>query len=195
MINPFFCDKCKDLVASRSKIVAGYGNLDAKIFFVGLAPGRNGADVTGVPFTKDPSGVLLQESLIKSGFSVESDPKNEFPKLLDVYITNIVKCNPKDDKGNNRSPSDEEIKNCIPYLKREITNINPTIVVLFGKIVTQYILDIRIKKFLDFHNSLIKLENRQYIPFIHPSYVIRGAYNRNQFIEEINQLKRFIHKR
>ena len=51
------CKKCKSLVKSRKTVVTGYGDSDAEILFLGLAPGRNGADITGIPFTKDPSGI------------------------------------------------------------------------------------------------------------------------------------------
>ena len=51
------CTKCENLVKSRNRVVPGYGFVDADIFFLGLAPGRLGADSTGIPFTKDSSGI------------------------------------------------------------------------------------------------------------------------------------------
>jgi uracil-DNA glycosylase family 4 len=188
------CEKCSGLISSRNLIVFGYGDPHAKIMFVGMAPGRNGADITGVPFTKDPSGVLFQESMIHAGFSLEKDPICEDPRLKGVYVTNLVKCNPKDEKGNNRTPSAEEIENCASHFQKELDEVNPEIIVLFGKVVSEYILNLRIKKFNDYHNKPLRRDNRVFIPFIHPSYVIRGAYNRQRYIEEIAGLKEFLKK-
>lgn len=188
------CEKCSCLVSSRNLIVFGYGDPNAKIMFVGMAPGRNGADITGVPFTRDPSGVLFQDCMIHAGFSLEKNPKCEYPRLDDVYVTNLVKCNPKDEKGNNRTPSAEEIENCAPHFQKEIDEINPKIVVLFGKVVSEYILKQRISKFNACHNKPIHKDNRVFVPFIHPSYVIRGAYNRQKYIDEMAGLKTLLIK-
>jgi len=183
------CEKCDLLVLSRNLIVNGYGDPHARIMFVGMAPGRNGADITGVPFTRDPSGVLFQECLIHAGFSLETDPRCEHPQLKNVYVTNLVKCNPKNANGNNRTPSLEEIKNCVSFYEQELTDINPEVVVLFGKVVMEHILKKKISKFKVLHNQPIRTKNRILVPFIHPSYVIRGAYNRQKYIDEMAGLK------
>src|SRR5690349_1159646 len=101
------CVSCKELVKTRSRVVIGYGDVNAKILLIGEAPGRLGADVTGIPFTRDRSGVFLQRMLGKIGLN-ESEPENELPILRDVYITNIVKCNPQGSTGANRSPKKDE---------------------------------------------------------------------------------------
>jgi uracil-DNA glycosylase family 4 len=183
------CKKCLQLCLSRSQVVEGYGDPHAKLMFIGMAPGRNGADITGVPFTKDPSGVLFQECLIHAGFSLENNPHNTHPRLKNVYVTNLVKCNPKNAEGNNRTPSLDEIKNCASYYEQELADINPEVIVLFGKVVTEQILKKKISKFNVIHNKSIVYENRTFIPFIHPSYVIRGAYNRKKYIDEMAGLK------
>jgi len=192
--NHFHCEKCPDLKKSRAKIVWGYGDSDAQIMFVGMAPGRNGADRTGIPFTRDPSGILFQECLIAAGFSFERNPRNECPRLKNVYVTNLVKCNPKDADGRNRTPSYEEIRNCASIFEEEIIEINPKIIVLFGKVVAEYVLQQKISKFTAIHNIPIPFKNRVFLPFIHPSFVIRGAYNRRQYINEMVCLKKYIDK-
>ena len=189
------CEKCPEIILSRSQVVHGYGDTHARLMFVVMAPGRNGADITGVPFTKDPSGVLFQECLIRAGFSHETNPRYEHPRLNDVYVTNLVKCNPKDVTGNNRTPSLEEIKNCSTHFEKEINDINPELVVLFGKVVTEHIIQKKISKFSDYHNKPVNIHNRIFLPFIHPSYVIRGAYNRQKYIEELAGLKTLLNKR
>lgn len=186
------CAKCPKLVASRCQVVLGYGDLKARVMFIGLAPGRNGADITGVPFTRDPSGLLFQEAMIKTGFSLESDPRIENPKLNGIYITNLVKCNPKDNNGCNRTPTGEEINNCFEYFRKEVRCVKPKLIVTLGKIVTERIVQCKIIKFIDIHNHPFRKESKIYIPFIHPSYVIRGAYERDKYINELIDIKRIL---
>ena len=183
------CDKCPLLIKSRNTIVLGYGDRDADIIFVGLAPGRNGADVTGIPFTKDPSGILFQEAMIKAGFSLENEPTIEKPRLKNVFVTNIVKCNPKDSKGNNRHPTKDEIQNCLSYFELEKQIIQPKVIVPLGKTTTEYLLETRVDRFLDYHNNPIIRDIITYIPFFHPSYVIRGSYSRKKYLQEIESFK------
>ena len=85
------CTKCKDLVKSRKQAMTGCGFADAKIFFVGLAPGRLGADFTGIPFTKDSSGKLFQQVLSSSGICMEPNGIVQNDSELRAYVTNLVK--------------------------------------------------------------------------------------------------------
>ena len=168
------CEHCENIVETRNKPVHGSGNYDAKIIIVGLAPGKDGADLTGIPFTRDPSGELLEQMLSAAGLS-----RNQ-----DVFITNLVKCNPKDALSRNRTPSKEEIKNCLPYLKREIECLNPRIVVTLGKCPTEALLGVRIDNMTDYHGKRTQERGLFIFPFIHPGYVIRGAYDRKKYLEE-----------
>lgn len=186
------CNKCPLLVKSRNTIVLGYGDREADIVFVGLAPGRNGADITGIPFTKDPSGLLFQEAMIKAGFSIEKDPTIEKPRLKNVFVTNIVKCNPKDNKGNNRHPNKDEIHNCLSYFELEKQIIQPKVIIPLGKTTTEYLLKLKVDKFLDYHNNPIIKDIITYIPFFHPSYVIRGSYKREKYLQEIVSFNDYI---
>lgn len=174
------CAKCQLLVKSRNKVVPGYGSNNSHIMFVGLAPGRNGADITGVPFTRDRSGQLFQEMLTMANIS------------LGVYITNLVKCNPKDGFNRNRTPSKDEIKNCIDYLYKEIAIIKPKVIVCLGKVVTEVLFESTVKSFLSLHMNSSKIGGIWYTPFIHPAYVIRGAYNKNKYQEDFLKLSKFV---
>ena len=75
------CNCCPELVANRRRIVHGYGPPSARVFLIGEAPGYKGADLTGVPFTCDRSGVRLQRVLSELGLSDEVDPRAERPRL------------------------------------------------------------------------------------------------------------------
>ena len=126
------CSCCPALAANRRRIVHGYGAPDARILFVGEAPGYKGADLTGVPFTRDRSGVRFQQMLIALGMSAETDPRVELPRIS-CFVTNVVRCNPPA----NRAPSREEIANCLPYLWQELALVQPEIVVPVGGVAAQ----------------------------------------------------------
>lgn len=113
------CNKCIDLTKTRNRIVCGYGDFHAKVLFIGEAPGRLGADITGVPFTRDRSGKLLQKMLRTIGMNLDNI-ESDNPNLIDAYITNIVRCNPRGERDTNRSPTSEEISNCSNFLEKEI---------------------------------------------------------------------------
>lgn len=177
------CSRCKDIVKSRRKTVRGIGSPESKVMIVGLAPGRDGADLTGIPFTRDPSGELIDEMLSVAGLSKEQD----------VFITNLVKCNPKDAKSRNRPPSKEEIKNCFHHLKHELDYLKPRIIVTLGKAATQFILNIKINKMAQFHGKKISKEGILFFPFFHPGYVVRGAYNKDEYLKEFKVLGDLFH--
>jgi uracil-DNA glycosylase family 4 len=126
------CTRCPDLVANRSCIVHGYGAADARVLFIGEAPGYRGADVTGVPFTRDRSGVRLQRVLIELGLSDEADPRLATPRLR-CFLTNAVRCNPP----SNRTPTRAETSNCLPYLWQELDLVGPRIIVPVGNLAAQ----------------------------------------------------------
>lgn len=126
------CSRCPALAANRRRVVHGYGVADARVLFVGEAPGYKGADLTGAPFTRDRSGVRFQQMLIALGLSAENDPRLERPRLA-CFVTNVVRCNPPA----NRTPSREEIANCLPYLWQELALVQPDIVVPVGGVAAQ----------------------------------------------------------
>lgn len=112
------CDRMKDSMRVLNRSV---GNLEAEIMFIGEAPGRLGADESGIPFHGDKAGHNFEELL-------------EFAAIerSDIYVTNAVLCNPRDDKGNNATPSSLEITNCSNYLRQQIDLISPKIIVTLG---------------------------------------------------------------
>ena len=109
------CTRCS-LYKYRTNPVPGEGPLDAKVMFIGEAPGRN-EDLQGRPFV-GKAGELLDYLLGLAGLKREN-----------VYITNVVKCRPP----NNRDPKPEEIHACLPYLKRQIRIVQPKIIVCLGR--------------------------------------------------------------
>lgn len=116
------CRKCP-LGELRTNAVPGSGSYDAEIMFVGEAPGY-WEDQKGLPFV-GRAGKLLDELLAEIGLRRE-----------DVYITNIVKCRPPE----NRDPTEEEIRACSPYLDMQIDIIRPKVIVPLGRHSMGYIM-------------------------------------------------------
>jgi uracil-DNA glycosylase family 4 len=109
--------RCRECVlgSSRSNAVPGEGNSNARIMFVGEAPGAD-EDAQGRPFV-GRAGKLLDKVIAACGL-----------KRSDVFIGNILKCRPPE----NRDPAAEEIISCLPYLQRQIEIINPEIIIALG---------------------------------------------------------------
>ncbi len=164
------CDKCPALVGCRTRPVAGVGAASAHILFVGEAPGRLGADQTGVPFTKDRSGELFQRILARLVAQVRWPVR--------VFVTNAVKCLPADNRGRNRTPTRAEILNCRPHLASEIRIVRPRVVVPLGRIASQVVLGV--PRF-DWWRPIMC--SPVVFPAKHPAYVIRGG-GRERLTEE-----------
>lgn len=117
------CEKCPRMKSSARVLGAGCGPLDAPLMFIGEAPGRLGADGSELPFHGDKSGNNFESLIEQVGIS-----------RYDVFVTNAVLCNPKDEKGNNATPMVGEIANCGPFLRETIEIVQPRIVVTLGAI-------------------------------------------------------------
>ena len=107
--------------------VPPFGDRNARLLIVGLAPGMHGANRTGRPFTGDHAGLLLYETLHKYGFAshAESLAADDELTLLDCRITNAVKCLPPDNK-----PVGAEVNTCNEFLANELKTLPPAAVVL-----------------------------------------------------------------
>lgn len=107
--------------------VAPFGDPGARLLIVGLAPGKHGANASGRPFTGDYAGILLYRTLHEFGFASEPESRHAGDGLVltDCRITNAVKCLPPDNK-----PLNSELKNCNPYLRAEIEQSPPGLVIL-----------------------------------------------------------------
>ena len=114
------------------KPVTGFGDINAKLMIVGLAPAAHGGTRTGRAFTGDKSGNFLFNCLYKTGISnlPISTHRKDGLKLHNTYITNILKCVPPDDK-----PLNIELNNCSNYFDNEIKNLqNLKVIIALGKI-------------------------------------------------------------
>ncbi|MDA1334467.1 MAG: uracil-DNA glycosylase [bacterium] len=159
----------------KTNLVFGEGSPEAQVLFIGEAPGAK-EDLLGRPFV-GRSGELLTKTIEEIGWKRE-----------DVYITNIVKRRPPE----NRDPSPEEIEAYTPYLAKQIEIINPKIIVTLGRFATNYFLpELKISKD---QGSVFKYEGRTIIPQFHPAAALRGTTVKNKFRKSFAKLPRLIKK-
>ncbi len=116
------CHKCL-LCQTRNKAVFGVGNPNAEVMFIGEAPGKQ-EDLGGEPFVGS-AGKLLNQMLEIAGL-----------ERKDIYIANVLKCRPP----SNRNPRSQEIQECTPYLRAQVSAIAPDILVTLGNFATRFIL-------------------------------------------------------
>jgi len=150
--NVIKCTKC-DLCKTRTNAVPGKGNFQSDVIFVGEAPGRN-EDRNGEPFI-GVAGKKLSIALDEAGISRD-----------DVYITNIVKCRPP----NNRVPKTSERETCQEYLKQEISIIKPKIICILGNTAFNSILGG--SEITKFRGKVVRKDNLLYFLTIHPAATI-----------------------
>ena len=161
------CKKC-DLWKTRTHPVVGEGSLNAKIIFIGEAPGFN-EDKQGRPFVGQ-AGKVFDELLNSVNL-----------KRNEIYITNILKCRPPE----NRNPKQEEIKACSYYLNKQIEIIKPEIICCLGNFSTNFImkkfgLNEKIQGISKIHGKIFKVQTltgtTKIIPLYHPAV---ATYNAN----------------
>jgi len=174
------CVRCEALVKCRSQVVPGHGAAPATIAFVGLAPGRFGGDRTGIPFSGDRSGDLLRRMIARAD-------------LGRVFITNVVRCNPRDARGRNRDPSAREIANCRDHLAAELAVARPLLVACLGAVAWRELAgpDAPFRR-----PRCPKLGSGGMLlyPMYHPAYIVRGAYPEPAYARDFERLERLLRR-
>ena len=155
------CRKCH-LHGLRKHAVPGEGDLNADLMFVGEAPGQD-EDIQGRPFV-GRAGQLLTRIINAMGFQRE-----------DVFITNIVKCHPP----NNRNPNQEEIDSCKNYLFKQISIIRPRVIVTLGNVPTHFFIPLK-EGITKLRGKFYEVDQIQIMPTFHPSYLIRNETERTR---------------
>ena len=147
------CHACS-LADGRTQTVFGDGNPDARVMFVGEAPGKN-EDLQGVPFV-GKAGQNLNELLGIAGLQRE-----------DVFIANVLKCRPP----GNRDPRPEEIQACTPFLREQTRTIDPEFIVTLGNFATKFILKTEVG-ITRLHGQLQMAGRFKVFPIYHPAAAI-----------------------
>lgn len=166
------CTRCAELVENRTQTVFGVGDPEARVLFIGEAPGFE-EDRQGEPFV-GPAGQLLNKIIAACGW-----------KRKEIYICNILKCRPP----NNRNPTSQEASNCREYLHGQITLVDPDYIVCFGSVAAQNLLDTT--------TSIGKLRKRFFrygrakvLCTYHPSYLLRNPSAKKDVWEDMKFLLR-----
>ena len=149
------CTRCK-LSKGRTKIVFGTGSPKARLMFVGEGPGRD-EDLSGEPFV-GRAGKLLTDMIKAMGLQRE-----------DVYIANIVKCRPPE----NRQPEHDEVDACSPFLMRQIDVIRPQVICTLGNTPTQTLLQTT-QGISKFRGQWFDFRDTKLLPTYHPAYLLRN---------------------
>ncbi|MCD6158814.1 MAG: uracil-DNA glycosylase [Euryarchaeota archaeon] len=173
------CKRCP-LYKERTNPVPGEGGFKKKIMFIGEAPGKN-EDLQGRPFV-GKAGELLDRLMSEIGLSRD-----------DVYITNVIKCRPP----NNREPNDSEIIACRTYLIRQINALKPKIIVCLGRISSRVIaqmFNIQFTSISRDHGKVFKSPIRPIKVFFtyHPAAALYNRVTLRDLEEDFKILKKII---
>jgi uracil-DNA glycosylase len=163
------CHRCK-LNKGRKHIVFGEGNQRARLVFVGEAPGME-EDLTGKPFVGQ-AGKLLTDIIKAMGLTRD-----------EVYICNVVKCHPP----GNRDPEAGEIETCLPFLRAQITLIQPEVICTLGRISLQSLVDKGLKITRD-RGQWRSYMDIPLMPTYHPAYLLRYPQAKRQVWEDVQSI-------
>ena len=173
------CKKCS-LHKTRFNTVFGEGFFNARIIFIGEAPGRN-EDERGRPFV-GRAGKIFDEMLECIGL-----------RRNDVYISNILKCRPP----KNRNPSKIEIKNCSEYIEKQIEIIKPDIIAPMGNYAITYIFNkfkLKLEKISKIHGIIYSVNSfskkLKIIPIYHPAAAIYRKNIKNILLKDFQNIKK-----
>jgi uracil-DNA glycosylase family 4 len=117
------CRRCPAMEGRRRVLSHANGPLDAGVLFVAEAPGRLGGDRTGVPLTSDQTGRNFNRLLAEAGLARD-----------EIFVTNAVLCNPRSARGNNRTPTRSEMRNCASHLRDLLALVRAPLVVTLGAV-------------------------------------------------------------
>ncbi len=209
------CRLCNRLVNFREKIanekrrqyidqtywgkpITGYGDINAKLLMIGLAPAAHGGNRTGRVFTGDKSADFLFKCLYQAGFSNQniSISRDDGLKLQNLYLTTALKCVPPEDK-----PKSEELKTCFVYFRKEIQILKKvnTIVALgkiaFDSCLNFYMQDYELKRknFVFKHGNAYQLPDKKIlIGSYHPSprNVNTGRIDEKKMLKLLKKVKK-----
>ena len=163
------CVRCPAMCERAAVLSELNGPIDARIMFIGEAPGRKGADQTRVPFSGDQSGKNFDRFLASIGLSREQ-----------IFITSAALCNPRTESGANRKPSRSELTNCSEFLRRTMEIVDPALVVTLGSVALDALKAIEPHD-LTLRDSAAKIRcwhDRMLVPIYHPSPQVLASHRR-----------------
>jgi uracil-DNA glycosylase len=163
------CTRCR-LHRGRHTIVFGDGHPKAELVFVGEGPGAD-EDAQGLPFV-GRAGKLLTQMIEAMGL-----------QRRDVYICNVVKCRPPE----NRTPEDDEIRTCSPYLLRQIEVINPKVIVCLGAVAAKTLLETN-RGISQFRGQWLDYRGKKLLATYHPAYLLRNPNAKGEVWKDLQKV-------
>jgi uracil-DNA glycosylase len=163
------CTRCK-LHRGRTKLVFGDGNSKAELVFVGEGPGRD-EDAQGLPFV-GRAGKLLTQMIEAMGLQRQ-----------DVYICNVVKCRPPE----NRTPENDEVETCSPFLLRQLDAISPKVIVCLGSVAAQTLLETN-RGISHFRGEWLDFRGRKLMATYHPAYLLRNPSAKGEVWKDLQKV-------
>ncbi len=172
------CKECRGcpLHETRTNCVFGKGNVNAKVMFVGEAPGEN-EDLQGIPFV-GRAGQLLDKFFIAAGLKKE-----------DVYIANILKCRPP--KNRDPLPAEEEV--CMHFLREQVRIIKPHMIVCLGRIAACMLID-KDYKITKEHGNWVKKGDFLMTAVYHPAFLLRDPRKNEEMLADLVKIKEQIER-
>lgn len=170
------CTKC-ELHKTRTNTVPGHGSADAKVLFIGEAPGEQ-EDLKGIPFC-GRAGDFLDEMIESIGWRRE-----------DVFVCNTLKCRPPE----NRDPEDKEKEVCKPYLQKQVEVIRPKLIVTLGRHSTATYLP-GAGGISKLHGKPVRRPNGQvYLPLYHPAAALHNGGLRQTLLDDFAKVPKILEK-
>ena len=165
------CNKCK-LAATRKNVVIGVGNKKSNLMFIGEGPGAD-EDEQGIPFV-GKAGQLMDMAFKAIGIKRE-----------EVYIANVVKCRPP----NNRNPEQDEADACLDYLRSQVMLVKPKIIVLLGSVALKNILG---KEYgiTNARGKWVEKNGILYMPTFHPAALLRDGSKKILFWKDLKEVRK-----
>ena len=154
------CVRCPAMCDRAAVLSELNGEVNARVLFIGEAPGRKGADRTRVPFSGDQSGRNFDRFLASINL-----------KRSEIFITSAALCNPRTASGANRRPTSRELNNCSEFLRRTIELVDPPVIVTLGGVALEALKSIHEHQFTlrDDAARIRQWNGRTLIPLYHPS--------------------------
>jgi len=165
------CRRCK-LHPYRTRIVFGIGNPQAKLVFIGEAPGRD-EDLQGEPFVGQ-AGQLLNKIIQAIQLRRE-----------EIYIANIIKCRPPE----NRNPEPDEIASCEPFLIKQLQVIRPRLICALGAFAARTLLKTE-EKISSLRGNFHEYQGIPLMPTYHPAYLLRNPSRKREVWEDMKKIKK-----
>ena len=180
------CTLCPAMCGRSAVLSELNGSPEARVMFIGEAPGRKGADRTRIPFSGDQSGANFDRFLNSIKLT-----RNQ------IFITSSALCNPRSESGANRKPTQKELKNCSSFLRRTIEVVNPRVIVTLGSVALEALKRIQYHE-LSLKESASRIHewnDRVLVPIYHPSPQVLASHRREaEQLQDYHVVRKAVHK-